>query len=74
MTPMQASADNPVARHYTTRRLENSPFRRGDHGIGRDVQRDHHVLHRREEPVRKQRSLSPYSKRIALTQAMNVER
>lgn len=29
---------------------------------------------RREAPMRKERSLSPYSKRIALTQAMNVGR
>ena len=74
LTPMQTSADHPARRDYTARRHENRPFQHEDHGSSRDVQRDHDVLHRREELVRKQRSLSPYSKRIALTQAMNVGR
>ena len=75
MTPMPANADRAAGRHYTARGQENRPVRRQeDHGSRRDMQHDHDISHRREGPMRKERSLSPYSKRIALTQAMNLGR
>lgn len=73
MTPMPASADHTAEHHPTPRGQENRPAgRRGNHDSR--MQHDHDISHRREEPMRKERSLSPYSKRIALTQAMNSER
>lgn len=74
MTPV------PVTMHRTGyeptgRGQENRPFGsvRGD-GDRLALPNDHRRPGRRDMPAQKERSLSPYSKRIALTQAMNMER
>lgn len=67
MTPLPVGIDRSGHRRIE-RVQENRPFAKGQW----DDHRDSRV--RQEAPKRKERSLSPYSKRIALTQAMNVGR
>jgi hypothetical protein len=52
---------------------ENKPFAKDRrHGKRQVLYNGRDSPKRRETPIRKERSLSPYSKRIALTQAMNM--
>jgi hypothetical protein len=63
MTPLPVGLE-PVAHERIGRGQENKPFEKGR----RDTDRQEF------KSGRKERSLSPYSKRIALTQAMNIGR
>lgn len=67
MTPVPVRLDLPG--HGRVGRVqENKPFAKDRSDGVRDIPG------KREAPSRKERSLSPYSKRIALTQAMNMGR
>jgi hypothetical protein len=63
MTPLPVGVD-PSAHERIGRDQENKPFEKGRRDIGRQDFKS----------GRRERSLSPYSKRIALTQAMNMGR
>jgi hypothetical protein len=74
MTPVPTSMDR-LEHDGIGRDLENKPFARDMRGGDRrDTQIHGNYLCERQAPLRKERSLSPYSKRIALTQAMNIGR
>ncbi len=73
-TPVPVSIDRS-GHDRIARGQENKPFAKDGRNGGRcDLHSDHESRYRREAPIRKERSLSPYSKRIALTQAMNLGR
>lgn len=74
MTPVPVSLETP-RRDHINRGQENRPFSKDERYDDRsDVRANKGSSDRREAPIRKERSLSPYSKRIALTQAMNMGR
>jgi hypothetical protein len=71
MTPVRESIDRP--RHDRLRRgQENQLFER--HSQRQVPHRDRDLRERQDTSIRKERSMSPYSKRIALTQSMNMGR
>lgn len=73
MTPMPVTNDHPD--HVRRRPQENVSFAKDERESKlRDLPSNRDFNSMREAPVRKKRSLSPYSKRIALTQAMNIGR
>jgi len=64
MTPLPVGGESAPHERMGRRGQENKPFEKGR----RDTDRQDF------KGGRKERSLSPYSKRIALTQAMNIGR
>ncbi|EAL90268.1 hypothetical protein V8F44DRAFT_487359 [Aspergillus fumigatus] len=67
---LSATPDTVKGRHHPTRESRGN-LSRSRH---LDRQRDHAFSRPTSGSARKERSLSPYSKRLALTQAMNMER
>ena len=72
MTPVTAGINHP-GHDCTLHTQENSRYAKdGINGGWQDAYSGGDMKNRRKPPCRKKRSLSPYSKRIALTQAMNM--
>jgi hypothetical protein len=74
MTPMMVNEARPP-RDQRMHSKENRPFRRERHHEDRqNLRKEGDTPNGHGTSMRKERSLSPYSKRIALTQAMNMGR